>query len=48
LVGNHNVLAKPNAKDIVEKVMNTAIDYDKKEAYYGNGDAAKKICELIG
>ena len=47
LVGNHNILAKPNAKDIVEKVMNTVIDYDKKEAYYGNGNAAEKICELI-
>ena len=32
LVGNHNILAKPNAKDIVEKVMNTAIDYDKKRS----------------
>lgn len=47
LIGNHNILAKPNAEDIVNKVMNTVIDYDKKEAYYGNGNAAEKICELI-
>ena len=47
LVGNHNILAKPDAKDIVDKVMNTVIDYDKKEAYYGNGNAAEKICKLI-
>lgn len=48
LVGNHNILAKPNADDIVDKVMNTVIDYDKKEAYYGIGNAAEKICDLIG
>ena len=48
LVGNHNILAKPVAEDIVDKVMNTTIDYDKKESYYGAGNAAEKICELIG
>lgn len=48
LIGNHNILAKPNAEDIIDKVMNTVIDYDNKKAYYGNGDAAKKICELLG
>lgn len=47
LIGNHNILAKPNAEDIVNKVMNTTIDYDKKEAYYGSGHAAQKICELF-
>lgn len=47
LIGNHNILAKPNAKDIVDKVMNTVINYDKKKAYYGNGNAAKKICDLL-
>lgn len=47
LIGNHNILAKPNAEDIVEKVMNTVIDYSKKESYYGTGHAAQKICELI-
>lgn len=48
LIGNHNILAKPNTKDIVDKVMNTSIDYSKKESYYGTGNAAEKICELIG
>lgn len=47
LNGNHNVLAKPNAKDIVEKVMNTKVDFKNKEVYYGQGDAAKKICLLL-
>ena len=47
LIGNHNILAKPNAEDIVNKVMDTVIDYDKKAAYYGTGHAAHKICELI-
>lgn len=47
LVGNHNVLAKSNAKDIVKKVMNTIIDESKWEAHYGTGHAAKEICKLI-
>ena len=48
LIGNHNILAKPKSEDIVEKVMNTQIDYSKKEAYYGTGNAAKEIFKLIG
>lgn len=48
LIGNHNILAKPDAKDILQKVMNTSIDHSKKKAYYGTGNAAEKICELIG
>lgn len=47
LIGNHNILAKPNADDILDKVKNTVIDYEKREAYYGDGHAAQKICELI-
>lgn len=47
LIGNFNVLAKPNAKDIVDKVMNTKIDESKRLDYYGKGDAAKKLCEII-
>ncbi len=47
LVGNHNILAKPDANDIVNKVLNTVIDYNRKETYYGTGNAAEKICELI-
>lgn len=48
LIGNHNILAKPNAEDIVDKVKNTSIDYSKKEAYYGTGNAAERICNLLG
>lgn len=48
LVGNHNILAKPNTQDLLEKVKNTVIDYGNKKAYYGTGNAAKKICDLIG
>lgn len=47
LIGNHNILAKPNTKDILDKVMNTVVEYSKKESYYGTGHAAEKICELI-
>lgn len=47
LIGNHNILAKPDAKDIMDKVMNTVIDDSKKQLYYGTGDAAKRICDLI-
>lgn len=48
LIGNHNILAKPIVDDIVDKVMNTKIDYSKKMNHYGNGDAAMKILDLIG
>lgn len=47
LTGNHNILAKPNHKDILSKVFNTEIDKDKKQNFYGNGDAAIKICSVI-
>lgn len=48
LIGNHNILAKPDTEDILEKVKNTKIDIKNKKAYYGNGHAAEKICKLIG
>jgi len=47
LNGNHNVLAKPEASDILEKVRNTLIDTTNKEAHYGDGTAAKKICTIL-
>lgn len=47
LIGNHNILAKPDAEDIIDKVMNTRIDFSKKADYYGTGHAAQKICELL-
>lgn len=47
LIGNHNILAKPNCEDILDKVNNTVIDYSKKSNHYGDGDAAEKICRLL-
>lgn len=48
LIGNHNILAKPVSADILDKVTGTVIDMKSKKNYYGTGDAARKICELIG
>lgn len=48
LIGNHNILAKPVAADILDKVNNTVIDMANKQDYYGTGHAAEKICDLIG
>lgn len=48
LKGNHNILAKPIAADILDKVIHTVVDTRNKENYYGTGNAAHKICELIG
>lgn len=47
LKGNHNILCKPKSEDILQKVLNTAIDYKNKFNYYGNGKAANKIVELL-
>ncbi|MCB6203678.1 non-hydrolyzing UDP-N-acetylglucosamine 2-epimerase [Extibacter muris] len=48
LKGNQNVLATPQVEDIIDKVLNTVADNGKRELYYGNGDAAKKLCDIIG
>ena len=48
LIGNHNILAKPDTDDILEKVLHTEIDMENKKPYYGAGDAAVKICDLVG
>ena len=47
LIGNHNILAKPNKEDILKKVFETNIDETKKHHHYGQGDAAKKICSIL-
>lgn len=47
LLGNHNILAKPDAKDILNKINDTMIDSRNKQSYYGKGDAAEKICRLL-
>ncbi len=47
LIGRHNILCKPDSKDIINKVKNTKADYLNKKNYYGNGDAASKILTLL-
>lgn len=47
LNGNHNILCKPSTHDIINKVLYTIIDTKNKSNYYGNGDAANKIVQLL-
>lgn len=47
LIGNHNILAKPNKKDIVEKVLDVSADFKSRNSYYGKGNAAEKICAIL-
>lgn len=47
LNGNFNILSKPEKNDILDKVNDIQVDKSKKQLYYGNGDAAKKLCELL-
>ena len=47
LEGNHNILAKPEKKDILDKAFNTVVDESNKKNYYGTGNAAQKICSLL-
>lgn len=48
LIGNHNILVSPDTEQIIEKVLHTTIESNRREKYYGNGDAADKLCEVIG
>lgn len=47
LKGNYNVLCKPNREDIIEKVYHIEISKDKRQALYGDGYAAEKICKIL-
>lgn len=47
LIGNHNILAHPITDDILDKVNNTVIDNAKYAHYYGDGNAANKILNII-
>ncbi len=47
LMGNHNILARTEKEDIVKKVMETEADMENKTAYYGDGHASEKICDLL-
>ena len=48
LAGGYNVLAQPEYDDLLIKLKKAKIDrkYIKKD-FYGNGDAAGKILEII-
>ena len=47
LNSNMNILAKTDAEDIYDKTFNTKIDFDNHINYYGEGDAAVKICKCL-
>lgn len=47
LEGKHNVLTHLNTDDIVDKVMNTKVSGSKKQNYYGNGDAALRLLQVL-
>lgn len=47
LTGNNNILSKPDTEDILNKVNNTIVDVTVKKNYYGDGDAANKILEIL-
>jgi UDP-N-acetylglucosamine 2-epimerase (non-hydrolysing)/UDP-GlcNAc3NAcA epimerase len=47
LRGGWNVLAKPFADDITEKVITLRADEVQRADYYGDGHAADKICDII-
>lgn len=47
LIGNNNILSKPEYKDILNKTFHTKVDLMNKRAHYGIGKASDKICEII-
>ena len=47
LEGDWNVLASPDAEDIVNKVMNIQAKPECWKPYYGDGEAAKKIVKIL-
>jgi UDP-N-acetylglucosamine 2-epimerase (non-hydrolysing)/UDP-GlcNAc3NAcA epimerase len=48
LIGNCNVLAKPDGDDIMDKLYNTDIDYSNFNIpYYGDGTASKQISKIL-
>ncbi len=47
LEGNHNILCTIDAGCILEAVRRSDIDEEFNDSLYGNGNAAKKMCDLI-
>ena len=47
LIGNHNILAKLDKNDIIDKVNNTHVDWQMQKVDYGNGHAAENILKVL-
>lgn len=47
LEGNHNVLCSLCAKEIISKTHLVEVNLNNRENYYGTGNAARQICEII-
>lgn len=47
LEGKYNVLSKPNSIDILRKVYHTEVSKSPRKNFYGNGDASKKITDIL-
>tara|TARA_R110002050_G_scaffold296359_1_gene456215 strand:+ start:9337 stop:10413 length:1077 start_codon:yes stop_codon:yes gene_type:complete len=47
LRGNFNILCQPTSIDILTKVFQTELADEPRKNYYGNGDASKKICDIL-
>jgi UDP-GlcNAc3NAcA epimerase len=47
LIGNWNVLCSTKTEDIISKVTGTTPDLSAKADYYGNGNAAQNICNIL-
>lgn len=47
LLGNHNVLCKPDKEDIIAKTLRMTVNDDAYGAPYGNGHAAEEITRIL-
>lgn len=47
LIGNHNILCKPERESILKAVLHTTVDESAHTTPYGNGDAAQKILQTL-
>lgn len=47
LKGGFNVLTRPDTEEILDKVNHVNPDQSMRSMYYGEGDAAEKLCRLL-
>lgn len=47
LEGNHNVLCKLSKEEIINKIYCTEISRKERASFYGDGNAANKICDIL-